>query len=104
MCGSGCASTGGPDGGSPRDHGHAPCPRAEPPWACLADQGFRSLCSAQHLLYPPLLLPLPLTDLLPVAPTSLQHLSPLPPTPLCCRLGAGGYENELRAQETVIIC
>lgn len=29
---------------------------------------------------------------------------PLPLHLLCCRLGAGGYENELRAQETVIIC
>lgn len=28
----------------------------------------------------------------------------LPFPPPCCRLGAGGYENELRAQETVIIC
>lgn len=27
-----------------------------------------------------------------------------PPPRCCCRLGAGGYENELRAQETVIIC
>lgn len=50
------------------------------------------------------------------SPTFLQHVSicsplslPLPSHPplrccCCCRLGAGGYENELRAQETVIIC
>lgn len=69
-------------------------------------------------MYPPLLLPnvpffssLGLTHQLQTAPTFLQHFSshsPLPsrflPTPLGCPLGAGGYENELRAQETVIIC
>lgn len=37
-------------------------------------------------------------------PGSAHSPSALPPHPLSCWLGAGGYENELRAQETVIIC
>lgn len=40
----------------------------------------------------------------PTSPSPLTPISLFFPAPLCCRLGAGGYENELHAQETVIIC
>lgn len=59
---------------------------------------FRSFLHLSLLLPPP---PPSLSMCLSVLPSP----SSFPPPPCCCcRLGAGGYENELRAQETVIIC
>lgn len=64
---------------------------AEPPQGLV--QG--SNCSMGCLL-------LPQASSHPLPPFLSMSLPFLPP--LCCRRGAGGYENELRAQETVIIC